>query len=323
VTLRTTFTDRAAVEAWDARFRWREGSVLHDRTIGETWDRIVRAVAPVEGEDAAIWSQRWKTGFSRWQWLPDDRLLRESGTGVSPTYSGPIRAVLNVNAFVRPWALGDVRRSLLDTHALADAAAVVLRFLDDALIATPTVRAPGLRLGLLGMADALSALRIAYGSPEACQMARDAGAAIASGALRGAVALARERGGRTPSRSRLDVLLHLGMSRSLVDDALRWGVRHEWRTAIVPAPRLAVFANNASDALDPRRFSRPLGGSSGYEPVLLALPSLAAQLALRAAIQPWIDEPIESPLVDSMEPDSTSSRDDERARTAQSAGYPR
>jgi hypothetical protein len=58
-------------------------------------------------------------------------------------------------------------------------------------------------------------------------------------------------------------------------------------TGIVPAPRLACLANATSDALDPgaRRLARD--GVAGPE----------AQLRLRLAMQPWIDDPIDYPLL--------------------------
>lgn len=286
----TTFTDPAAVEAWDARFRWREGSVLHDRTIDGTWARVVNSVASVEGEHREAWTQRWLAGLSRWQWLPDERLLREAGTGVSPTYSTPVTATLNLNAFVMPRPFGAVHRGL-DSQAIAETARLALRFLDDALLAVPTSGEPGLRIGMLGMAGALDALGIEYDSPGALQVANDAGAALASGALRAAIELARERGGLPPVRGRLESFRDRGMPRLLVQDALRWGVRHECRTAIAPAPALAMLANNASDALDPRECR-----NASIDGVHGTLPSPAAQLALRSSIQPWIDEPITYPL---------------------------
>jgi len=295
VSYRTTFTDPAAVEAWDAWFRWREGGVLRDRTIDDSWVRVVNAVAPVERANAASWSQRWLHGLSRWQWLPDEALLRDAGTGALPSLYGPITATLNLNAFVRPKLLGGVVGDL-DTRAIAETAEAVFRFLDDALLAMPTLAERGLRIGLLGLADALDALAIEYDSPAALHCAGDAGAALASGALRGAIDLARERGGREPGRSRLAFLSNERVTESMVGDALRWGVRHEIRTAIAPSPRLALLANNVSDALDPRPHKsivgqrKERGPSSGF-------PSPAAQQSVRLAMQPWIDQPIDYPLV--------------------------
>ena len=293
---RTTFTEPAAVEAWDAWFRWREGGVLHDRTIDDSWLRVISAVVPVEHANAASWPQRWLHGLSRWQWLPDEALLRGAGTGVFPSLSGPLTATLNLTAFVRPKRLGNGDGEL-DRRAIAETAEAAFRFLDDALLAMPTLAGRGIRIGLMGLADALDAIGIEYDSPAAVACAGDAGAALASGALRGAIDLARERGGTEPGRTRLAFLSHNRVSESLVGDALRWGVRHEVRTAIAPAPRLALLANNVSDALDPRPH-KSIATQPDEPGPSCALPSLAAQQNVRTAMQPWIDEPIDYPITD-------------------------
>jgi ribonucleoside-diphosphate reductase alpha chain len=292
---RTSFSEPAAVEAWDAWFRWRQGGILHDRTIDATWVRVVKAIAYVE-DDVDRWSRRWLEGLARWHWLPDEVLLRDAGTGVCPSVPGlePVSAVLNLSAFV---GLKSSRKAVrtLDTAALAEAASGVLRFLDDALVAIPGLSRNGLRLGLMGLADALASLDIAYDSPAALRFAHDAGEALATGALRGAVELARERGGREPNWARLEFQWNLGLPGALVEEALRRGVRHEVRTAIGPAPHLAMLANNCSDALDPLPFEPDGHGKSRDPPP--SFPSVAIQQRVRLAIQPWIDEPIDYPLL--------------------------
>lgn len=292
---RTTFTDAAAVDAWDGWFRWRQGNRLHDLTIDATWERVVDAASLVEGEHAEQWSQRWLQRLSRWQWLPDETFLRDAGTGAPPRSRGPVAAVLNMHAFVRPRPF-ESARAQLDTRAIADTAAEALRFLDDALLALPSIEEPGLRLGLLGLAHAFDAMGIGYDSPAALRVAHVAGAAFASGALRGAIELARERGGSKPALDRLTFLRDHGLPKSLVDDALRWGVRHEPRTAISLTPRLALLANNVSDALDPHPSGRTGDVVDDGSPAPPSLPSPAAQLRVRSAMQPWIDESIDYPF---------------------------
>lgn len=301
---RTIFTDPAAVEAWDAWFRWRTGGVLHDRTIEATWLRVVNAVAPVEASAALPWAARWRRGFSRWEWLPDESLLREAGTGLSSKPVGPMTATINLNAFVRRKPSGRAHAEL-DLQSIADTAAIALRFLDDALLALPVLHKHSLAVGLMGVADALEALGIDYDSPDALQAANDAGAALATGALRGAIDLARERGGRKPARRRLAFLLARGLPPSLAEDALHWGVRHESRTAIVPTPRLARLANNVSDALDPCSCARPMDTQGDRTPC--PIPATATQLRLRSAIQPWIDKPIDYPAISAECPGSHAS----------------
>lgn len=293
---RTPFTDPVAVETWDAAFRWRQGSTLRDRTIDATWLRVATAIAAVEEAGAESWARRWIDGFSRWQWLPDETLLRTAGTDTPPTPAGPLAAMLNMRTFVTPRPMRG-RQGAFDTEAIAATAASALRFLDDALLVLPAYEEHGVSIGMFGMADALHEMGIAYESQEALDAARDAAAALARGALQGTIELARERGGRAPARSRMAVLADNGLPRTLIDDAMRWGVRHEPRTTIAQAPLLARLANNTSDALDPVPIESSMGDGSGRHSDAFLLPAPVAQLRLRLAIQAWIDRPIDYPLV--------------------------
>lgn len=276
------------MDAWDAWFRWRDGDGLRDRDISSTWRRVADAIALAEGARATAWSQCLVQAFSRWRLLPDERLLRSAGTGAALDRGGVLHAVVNVAAFViAPMA----SHAKLDVHELDDITALAMRLLDDAraavLAGDETVE---LRIGLMGFADALAMLGIDYDSLDAIEQARGIAHALASGALRGSVELARERGG-TPCD--LEPLLAVARSRhispALIADAQRWGARHPRLSCIQPHPRLALLANNASVALDP----------AAHRPA-----TLTAQVGIRAAMQPWIDDPIDYPLRAACAPDA-------------------
>lgn len=301
----TQFTDAAAVEAWDAWFRWRDAQGLRDRTIASTWARVAGSIATAEGASAGTWSQRYVRAFNRWRLLPDERLLRSAGTGVAPDLTHPApAAVVNVAKFV---SAPSTARARLESQALADMAALAVRLLDDAWIGAGSqapdamgAEPPGLRIGPIGMAGALERLGIGYGSIAAIAQAREVASALAVGTLRGSVELARERG---PVACDLDCLearwRARGMPEPLIADALRWGVRHERLTCIDSHPRLALLADNASDALDPVTHRSParLDGKDRDGPHASAAGTLRAQIELRAAMQPWIDAPIDYPLI--------------------------
>ena len=301
----TRFTDPAAVEAWDTWVRWRDDQGLRDRTIDSTWARVAEAIASVEGPQARQWAQRWMDAFGRWQLLVDERLLREAGTGPAACNGEPLHAQLNLAAFATAGTLS--ARPLLKLDQLADTAALAMRLLDDAWLAMPPCPPlqPRVSIGVIGMADALGCLDIPYDSMHACQLARDVAAALANGALRGAVELACERGTTQVDPIDRTALWHdRHTPPELVDDARRWGVRYALLTAIEPHPRLAVLANNASDALDPMPEA---GGSSPGRPLprdgaAPAPHALAAQVRLRGAMQPWIDAPIDYPMLAIAEP---------------------
>jgi ribonucleoside-diphosphate reductase alpha chain len=284
----TLFTDPAAVDAWDAWFRWRDDVGLRDRTISSTWWRVADAIALAEGPRASAWSQRLVHAFSLWRLLPDERLLASAGTGAAPDRGGILHAVVNVAAFVIAPMTSHAK---LDVHEFDDTTVLAMRLLDDARAAVmagdETVE---LRIGLMGFADALAMLGIDYDSLDAMEQARGIAHALASGALRGSVELARERGGAPCDQERLAAVARSRhLSPALIADAQRWGVRHARLSRIQPHPRLSLLANNASVALDP----------AAHRPA-----SLTAQVGIRAAMQPWIDDPIDYPLRATDAPDA-------------------
>lgn len=312
----TRFTDPAAVDAWDRWFRWRNGGALRDRTIDATWLRVADAIAAAEGMQARTWAYLYVDAFSRWQLLPDERLLRMAGTGTgwSP-FESPC-ATLNVAAFV---IAPLTRQARFDSERFAGVAALAVRLLDGALVmmhgAAPTFT--GLRIGVIGLADALHLLGIPYDDTRAADQACAVGAALASGTLRGTTELAQERGPIDAKPAHLVALWRdRGTSEALIKDAMRRGVRHTRLTTIEPQPRLALLSNNASDAIDPQ----PLGNrraigeasktSAQVQPPITAEAMMTAQLAIRAAIQPWIDVPIDYPLAKTGETDQQTIKSD-------------
>jgi ribonucleoside-diphosphate reductase alpha chain len=254
----TLFTDPAAVDAWDRWFRWREDGVLRDLTIDSTWWRVANAVAQVEGDQAATWARQLVDAFSRWRVLPDPRLLRRAGAKLNFADMKSPCAVVNAGAFIVAKGL---KRACFERDGFVDSAALAVRLLDDVLRAgDPAGTRAQARIGLIGVADALDSLGLPYNSSKARQCAADMAAALADGVLRGAT-------------------------------AQNFGMRHELLTTIEPQPQLALLANNASDALDPRP------GQLEAEALIVA------QVEMRAAMQPWIDIPIDYPLVCAGEPD--------------------
>lgn len=313
------FIDLAAVEAWDAWFRWREQADLRDFSIEDTWRRVSAALASIEpGGEAATWRARFMDAFASWRLLPDECLLADAGTDRTARRNGVLHASLNAAGFV---STGPATNATIDLAAMGDCAALAVRALDNAALLTG-IASPCLRIGMLGVADALALLGLGYdsnpGRAQAAAMAR----ALAEGCLRGNIMLAAERGacGREACAS-LAGARRRGLPEELLNDAARRGVRHGQLTAITSQPRLALLANDVADAVDPLRGKdhahviaasnghRTLR-SSGYALNILhawgrepddasapARPSWRAQIAMRAALQPWMDEPIAYPLL--------------------------
>lgn len=318
------FIEPVAVEAWDAWFRWRERGDLRDVSIEDTWRRVAVALASVEADGGKRrWLARFLKAFANWQLLPDERLLAAAGTGAVTWRDGDLHAALNIAAFVPV----DAHSTLdIDPAAIGDCAEVAVRVLDNAALLAG-IAAPRLRIGMVGVADALLLLGLDYDSEAGCARAAAFARAVAEGCLRANVELARERGA-TPDDTRQAIARVRKLEPEWQRDAERHGLRHRQLTAITSQPRLALLANDVADALDPllgknhwHTIAGPDGPrsiqSSGYalgvlhadgdpqgesRAVLRDL-SPAAQLAMRAAVQPWIDAPIDCPLLLEGEPD--------------------
>lgn len=303
----TFFSDPAAVDAWDNCFRWRDGSVLHDLTIDSTWRRVSGAIAAAEGTEAAVWAQRFFDAFSSWRLLPDQRLLRVAGTGGDFEDLQSPCAVLNAAAFI---SSPGTRLARFERSQFVDTCELAVRLLDDVLLGSGADRKTNFpRIGLVGLADALHLLRLDYDSQSARQSSGEMAAALAEGTLRGCTSLALQRGAADCDMTgALERWRRRGAAGSLLLSMQKSGLRHAQLTAIEPQPTLALLANNASDAVDPRvkvrtgsetQRSSADGASAGSA----AEVPLRAQIELRAAMQPWIDAAIDYPLVCASEPD--------------------
>lgn len=290
----TKFTTAIAVDTWDAHFRWRVGDDLRDRTIDATWRRVASAIAGVEGNDAGKWEQCFVETLRDWRIVPDARLLKWAGTGATGIKLDNPRATLNLGAFV-------VRRQASSPHfdyaAFSDAAALAVRFLDDAWLTYGSkFSAPSICVGVMGFADALAALGWPYISEHASEFASTLGETLSVACSKSSLQLMRERGycrllaGTEECKD----------ARSACQKSC--GVlRHPRTTAIQAQHLIALFANNASDALD------PLSGSAWDLASRLELPVrvdpldtqqiLMQQIKVRECFQPWIDAPIDYPLV--------------------------
>lgn len=334
------FVDIAAVEAWDAWFRWRAGDRLRDISIDDTWTRVAHALGAAEASAGSLgFEQRLIQAGINQQVLLDERILATAGTDTPDWSAGDLSAVINAAAFVHARFSP---RARFDHAAFADAAALAVRALDNAIAVAPRKEGSahaGIRVGIVGLADAIAFLRVPYDSAHGRSYARSIAQSLYGGCMAKSARLARERGARSSlaARNIADGVLNV-LPNEIRSDLERYGLRHVLTTAIDPQPRLALLANNVADALDPLRgadhtcviatsdASRSVV-SSGYAMTLYAelqatqpmpMPafdtiadvSTAAQIALRGAVQPWIDAPISYPLTVMRLPDPRSQQRD-------------
>ena len=311
------FIDTAAVEAWDAWFRWRERGRLRDFSIEATWRRVADALSRETEAHGSRHRDELFAALASWRLLLDERILASAGTPAQSWPADGLVAVLNAPMFVRDGFSDDAR---FDAAAFEDVASSAVRVLDDAaLLAGGGEAPPALRIGLIGLADALLMLGLPYTAEAARRQTCAIGRALAQGCLRGTMRLAAERGSwRGPLQETLRRARLRGLAEPLVEAVARHGVRHVSLTAVTSQPRLALLANNVADALEPLRGEhhvqhvaapgqRRAIRSSGYaltllrrmpsaRPVEIAVDTAAtvpirARRAMREAMRRWIDEP--------------------------------
>lgn len=319
------FIDLAAVEAWDAWFRWRQGGDLRDVSIKDTWRRVARALSGAEDKaKASPFERQLEEAFDHWRLLPDEALLMTAGTDAPRWPDNGLVAVLNLAAFAQLPGTPDASMDWAGIEATADLA---VHALDNAMtLVPPSSPVPGLhmRVGLIGLTDALLLLGERYDSPYGRRLGHDMAQCLAAGCLRGSLRLARERGARCElsRHSTLGYKLRQ-ISSDLADEAASSGLRHARLTAITSQPRLALFANNVSDAIDPlpvhgiphtieNGSTSRMVASLGYALELMHRrnPSMTsphmvmgdtnasseAQMEMRASMQMWVDQPILYPM---------------------------
>lgn len=81
---RDIFTTAISRHVWDSKYRYRDGGLIHDQTIDDTWRRVARTLAAQEG-DAALWEQRFHAVLDDFRFLPGGRILAGSGTSRNVT----------------------------------------------------------------------------------------------------------------------------------------------------------------------------------------------------------------------------------------------
>jgi len=325
----TPFLSTLAVETWDTWFRLRERGQLRDITIEATWERVANALAAATPRAPRVgYQHRLLDAFSAWNLLLDERIIATAGSS-APNWSGDaLCAVLNVASFVRAPGL---RHASFDHARFEEVAALAVYALEDAgaMCTGGSDPAGRLKIGMIGLGDALALLGLEYDSEAARRRAAHIAQTLADGCLASSIALARDRTPRLIcDRAWHDQAVARSHAHALTDAAMRYGLRHASLTAITSQQRLACFANRVADALDPlseRACSHALcrapdaRKAEGYAFAIARqngadssrfLPdpyhSVRAQLALRAAVQPWIDERITYPVVVEDRPDAAT-----------------
>ena len=79
--LGTHFQEPVSWHVWNAKYRYREGAVVRDQTIEDTWRRVARALAAAEPEpERKRWAERFYQVLYGFKLLPGGRILAGAGT---------------------------------------------------------------------------------------------------------------------------------------------------------------------------------------------------------------------------------------------------
>jgi ribonucleoside-diphosphate reductase alpha chain len=238
------------------------------------WQRLLEAATEV-GEPGILFIDQVNRANNLW--------YRERISGTNPCGEIPLPAYgacnlgsLNLPLFVRRAFSPE---AAFDLGALAETAALAVRFLDDVIdvsafpLPAQAEEARATRrlgLGVTGLADALVMLGKRYDSDAGRALAADVARTLAHAAYGGSIALAKERG-PFPALRMADHLrgeyiraLPEGLRRDLGEI----GVRNSHLIAFAPAGTISLLAGNVSSGVEPafratyRRRVRRAGGSA-------------------------------------------------------------
>jgi ribonucleoside-diphosphate reductase alpha chain len=74
------FKTPVSYQIWDTKYRYRDGNVIHDKTLEDTWRRVATAIAGVEAHYQEQWAELFYHTLEGFRFLPGGRILAGSGT---------------------------------------------------------------------------------------------------------------------------------------------------------------------------------------------------------------------------------------------------
>jgi ribonucleoside-diphosphate reductase alpha chain len=299
--------------------------VLRTLNARELWQRVLRAAY-----DTAEPGVLFVDAINRDNTLHDrERLTATNPCGEIPLppYGACDLGSLNLTAFVTSPFAAEAR---FDFSALADAARLAVRFLDNVIDVSRyplPAQAEQARLtrriglGITGLADALVLLGLCYDSEPGRALATQAMQTLRDAAYRASIDLAIEKGA-FPGLDRQAFLASGFCTRlpaDLRDAIATHGIRNSHLLAIAPAGTISLLANNCSSGIEPifaaaaeRRVLETNGsyrthrvvdaalqlwqrqGRVGTPPALIEARQIdpLAHLQMQAALQPFVDNAI-------------------------------
>jgi len=69
-----------STDIWDTKYRYRDGDVIRDASLEDTWQRVARALAAVEAGQEGVWTARFHEVLANFRFLPGGRIQAGAGT---------------------------------------------------------------------------------------------------------------------------------------------------------------------------------------------------------------------------------------------------
>jgi len=83
--VRDQFNTEISRHIWDSKYRYRDGALIHDHTVADTWRRVALAQAQQERAEVHAWESRFYAILDNFRFLPGGRILAGSGTARNVT----------------------------------------------------------------------------------------------------------------------------------------------------------------------------------------------------------------------------------------------